>query len=457
MAALATELRQQALALYRQQRLLEADALLDQATGSAPDDPATAFLRAQVRYELGYPASAMFMRALTLWPENPEVRRNVALALQSEGQAQAAREFLERALDADPSWLAGHHALAALLWTSGDALHFTDRLAGAARSVRHDPSLWSAWFQLHAQARQWDEARLALEQAESALGQTRATRAQRLFLACEHGSAAEADALITTTSDLAGDGVALCRIRHALRQGDSAGAEAIALPLTATSSAAVFWPYLSLAWRLAGDSRAEWLDAPDRLIGVQDDILNAVELEELADLLRSLHLSQAPYLEQSVRGGTQTDRSLLLRCEPELQRLRIRLLDAIRSYIEDLPAPDPAHPLLSVPRKGSLLVEGSWSVRLLRQGYNVPHTHPRGWLSTAFYVALPDEARMGPAPAGHIQFGAPPPELGLALEPWHTVAPKPGRMAIFPSTTWHGTVPFEDGERLIVAFDVRKP
>lgn len=88
---------------------------------------------------------------------------------------------------------------------------------------------------------------------------------------------------------------------------------------------------------------------------------------------------------------------LLLR-EPVLQRIKARLLELMRDYIDALPAPDPQHPLLSAPR-GELLIEGSWSVRLERQGYNVQHTHAMGWLSTAFYVALPKPEQMGTAPA----------------------------------------------------------
>jgi hypothetical protein len=64
---------------------------------------------------------------------------------------------------------------------------------------------------------------------------------------------------------------------------------------------------------------------------------------------------------------------------------------------------------------------------------------------------------MGPPPAGHIAFGIPPAELGLALEPYRTLAPAPGRLAVFPSTMWHGTVPFDDGERLVIAFDIKRP
>ncbi|MFM5950113.1 MAG: putative 2OG-Fe(II) oxygenase, partial [Novosphingobium sp.] len=132
------------------------------------------------------------------------------------------------------------------------------------------------------------------------------------------------------------------------------------------------------------------------------------------------------------------------------------LLELIDDYVAELPPHDPQHPLLGAPR-GEFLIEGSWSVRLARQGYNVPHTHAMGWLSTAFYVSLPEPGQMGPAPAGHIAFGQPPAELGLPIEPYRTIEPAPGRLAIFPSTMWHGTVPFDQGERLVIAFDIRRP
>jgi hypothetical protein len=35
--------------------------------------------------------------------------------------------------------------------------------------------------------------------------------------------------------------------------------------------------------------------------------------------------------------------------------------------------------------------------------------------------------------------------------------PKAGRLAIFPSTMWHATEPFAEGERLTVAFDIAIP
>jgi hypothetical protein len=64
---------------------------------------------------------------------------------------------------------------------------------------------------------------------------------------------------------------------------------------------------------------------------------------------------------------------------------------------------------------------------------------------------------MGAGEEGWLKLGEPQAELGLDLEPFRKIEPKPGRLVLFPSTMWHGTIPFAEGERLTVAFDVAKP
>ena len=449
------ELRSRVAALRQQQHYIEADALLSKASVQFPANAPLAFMHAQTRYELGDPAADLFRRALQLDPANQHVARNLALALISEDRRDEARTLLHAGLARDPGWMDGHKALATLEWTSGNRDIFSASLATACRTQPSNPALWLGWFRNLAQARDWPGALAVLSEAERHLGATPAILVSRMFVAVESG-ASDAAALIEATAQFRGDVSSLCRIRHALREGDPDRAEAEALPLTAGPSAMLYWPYLSLAWRLQGDERAQWFDRPEQLIRTFDCGWSAAELAELADVLRALHTAAEPYLEQSVRGGTQTDRSVLLRREPVLQRIKARLLELIRDYVGGLPPADPAHPQLGAPR-GDLLIEGSWSVRLASQGYNVPHTHAMGWLSTAFYVALPGPVELGTPPAGHIAFGQPPAELGLALEPYRTIAPVPGRLAVFPSSMWHATVPFDQGERLVIAFDIRRP
>lgn len=96
-------------------------------------------------------------------------------------------------------------------------------------------------------------------------------------------------------------------------------------------------------------------------------------------------------------------------------------------------------------------------MRLRAQGYHASHSHPAGWISSALYISLPAADTMGAPPAGWLRFGSPPPELGLDLAPYSEVEPTVGKLVLFPSTLWHGTMPFADGERLSIAFDIAPP
>jgi len=450
-------LMQQAQALRAEQRMIEAERLVAQARVAAPEDRMIAFLHAQSRYELGYPAAELFGAVCEAWPENFDAQRNYALALASEGQAAAAAQRLEAVLAAAPAWVEGHRVLAALRWVGGEAEGYDASYAQAVARFPMSEPLWLGWFSAVAQQRDWARAAGILAQATQHLGETKGVIQARLFLAGESGDAALAERLLAATAELQDDFLTIARIRQALRAGDPARAVALALPVAEAGGAAAgqVWPYLSTCWRLLGDDRAAWLDGDPLFVRQVDVGLSAAELAELADLLRQLHTAQMPYAEQSVRGGTQTDRNLLLRHEPILQRARVALMAAMADFVASLPPRDPRHPLLGRARK-DLRISGSWSVRLAGGGHNVTHSHPKGWISSAFYVALPEGET---PPAGHLHLGAPPLELGVDLPPYAVLAPKLGQLVMFPSTLWHGTIPTQQGanegsERLNIAFDV---
>lgn len=431
-------------------------AAADRAATLAGDDPQAQALLAQLRYETGRPAAAQFARARALAPSDLALIRGHAGALVAEGNVAAAHELMTATLERQPGWVEGQTYRATLCRLSGASGREDDGFAAALRREPRDLALHLGRFHWLSKAKQWDAARAVLHDAACACGDSPALAVARLYLDAESGAAAGRPDLFDALPDRRDSGLALARVRHALRCGAPDKAVEIASAQLGSPSAPLFWPYLSIGWRLLGDRRAAWLDRPDQFIRTADIDLGARDLSDLADLCRGLHTATAPYPDQSVRGGTQTDRPLLFRHEPVMQRARAAIEAAVRDYIAHLPPHEPGHPLLGTAR-GAVRFAGSWSVRLSAAGYHAAHTHPVGWISSALHIALPDAAAMGDAPAGWLRFGTPPPELGLDLQSYQEIAPKVGRLILFPSTMWHGTMPFADGERLSIAFDIRQP
>jgi len=222
------------------------------------------------------------------------------------------------------------------------------------------------------------------------------------------------------------------------------------------------WCHLSTAWRLMGDAREHWLCDYEALVGDVEvlppqgyaDMTSF--LASLGTVLEGMHTASRGPVNQSVRGGSQTAGQLFGRDIPVIREAEDALRIAVERWLTNLP--DRAgHPFLAR-KERSVQCVGSWSVRLKASGRHANHLHPKGWASSAFYVALPDEMLAGDAPsrAGWLQLGQPMESLELDLPPRRLVQPRPGHLALFPSYMWHGTLPFEsDACRLTVAFDMQ--
>lgn len=213
----------------------------------------------------------------------------------------------------------------------------------------------------------------------------------------------------------------------------------------------------ALALRLRGDRRYRALFDYERFVRVYDipaprgfftaDNFNA----SLAECLRHMHKIWAHPLDQSLHHGAQTGRSLLSIEEPNLKAFLGAVDAALRDYLNALkPAPD--EPLARRKRRDFYRFSSMWSVRLGRGGFQPNHVHEKGWISSAYYVALPKP--MGSGRDGWLKFGEPPRPLpGCDAE--QVVEPKVGQLVLFPSYMWHGVNVFDaEGERLSCAFDV---
>ncbi len=215
----------------------------------------------------------------------------------------------------------------------------------------------------------------------------------------------------------------------------------------------------SAALRMMEDERDEVLNDYDNLIQMFD--LEAPEgfsrMEdfnaELCAALDHMHPETREYIDQSLRGGTQTPDHIFGAGHVLVERLEHRIAEALQRYIAAL-REDNTHPFLSR-RSHHFHYAGSWSSRLKDHGFHVNHIHPEGWISSCYYAGVPDAVKDQRAREGWIKFGEPGLDLVLKNPIRRAIQPVPGRLVLFPSYMWHGTNPFHDAAaRTTVAFDV---
>lgn len=173
----------------------------------------------------------------------------------------------------------------------------------------------------------------------------------------------------------------------------------------------------------------------------------------LAAELERWHRGSAHPLAQSLRAGSQTPRDLAFLDAPVLKAFRQALDGPVSAYLDAIGS-DPSHPLTA--RNGhGYRMHSWWSVRLGAGGYHVNHVHPEGWISSAYYVQIPNEVHDESSRAGWIRFGEPPFPTRPATPPQKWIRPEAGMLVLFPSFLWHGTEAIRDGStRLTAPFDL---
>ncbi len=431
----------------------EAIAAFTRASRLRPGDLRARHGIAHASLEAGRPAATRFATLQAISPSDRSLALGRSAAQLAEGHGAAAVADLDRFVEADPLWLEGQGKLARLRWQLGDTAHFTDGYRRALMKYPADGGLWIGLINLLLEVERYDAATSALVEAHGRTGGDGRLLPIAATCASESGDVASADSIFNALAASTDVAIVEQHARHLLRCGRPEAAAARVEPLLSGPRGDRLWPYASLAWRLTGDPRAEWLEGDPALVGTYDLGLSATELTALGARLRTLHVARRDPLGQSVRGGTQTDGPLFAHEAAEIRRLRAAVVESVDQHIAAMGAGDPRHPTRRHIGK-RFRFAGSWSVRLTGAGHHSSHIHPQGWLSSACYIALPPPEVMGPEPAGWLQLGQPPASLGLEVQPYRQIEPAPGQLVLFPSTMWHGTAPIAGGERLSVAFDV---
>jgi tetratricopeptide (TPR) repeat protein len=413
-------------------------------------------------------ALACFDRAARAGYAGPELGDACAGTLLDSGRLAESVEQARRLTREYPDFVPGYLTLAHLLWEHGPSLKQENavdmfRAAVLGRPQNLPLRLALVNFLLSAgvfeealvhiralQAHGFDPVLTALEaDALESLG--RSAQAGVLY-AQVHGAGGKSDPTFLNSY-----------ARHLLRAGKWEAAAERAVEATRIDPYnQEAWAYLATLWRLMEDPREHWLCDYDRLIALVEVeppagfSSNSDFLLALRSTLEPLHQATREPLQQTLRGGSQTPGRLFGRPNPVIAATESAMRQAVERWLPSLSS-DASHPFL-MRKARSVRFSGSWSVRLWSSGRHVNHIHPEGWMSSAFYVSLPPSVAAqstDAGQAGYIQFGQPPVELGLDLPPRRIIRPEPGKLAVFPSYMWHGTIPFEDDQpRLTVAFDM---
>jgi tetratricopeptide (TPR) repeat protein len=441
----------------------EAVAFYRTLADASPDNPAAAHafsiaLAATSRHAEAERASA---RALTQGHKTAAVYFTHANSQIALGEFEHAEASLRECLRQEPRHIDAHNHLARLVWMrTGDGAQTTAALDQALQAFQGDEALLAAKAAILQGA---GDARGAYACLEATVARAQATPALlvRAGLAALDFDPAIALALAERALQRSPNAASPRNLLAAalLGTGDARRALSYCEALLTNSPDDQYLIALqTTAWRLLGDARYNAFCDYTQL--VRPYVLQAPSpwrdlpsfLDDLKQSLERLHNPHGhPLLFQSLRHGTETTGDLTREADPVIQAL-FKALDApIRDYMTFIGSgTDP----LRRRNRGTYRFNGGWSVRLRSAGYHASHVHPRGWISSAFYVDLPDGMTQASTQDGCLAFGEP----SIATEPplhnQHVVRPEPGKLVLFPSYFWHGTIPFEnDKARLTVAFD----
>jgi tetratricopeptide (TPR) repeat protein len=443
------------------QRWAAAREALEIALQHRPDSRDLRLRRAQLIEQQGLNAESLQeLEALAREAlDSPQLLGDLARALRFAGRETEALSALENGIGRWPADARLHKLLADTCWQRGDGEQCTRELERAIARFPHELPLRLVAADVHRNAGNPRKALELLEPGLAIAANSAAVQTSVGVLLDLLDRTTEALRYLRTAVALAPQSGQMKRNLLTALLRSSGQQEAAALCdelLAAAPDDQLLIAHRATAFRLANDARYEKLYDYERLVrsyrlappAQYADI--AAFNAEFARHLAGLHRAQVHPLGQSLFGGTQTERNLP--ADDPLVAQFFSMIDApIRDYISRLHPHDRQHP---TDRRAAAdyRIAGSWSVRLQPGGFHANHVHPQGWISSAYYVELPEAADN--ARAGWLKFGEPA-TSAATCPPNYFVRPEAGMLVLFPSYLWHGTMPFDKGgRRLTAAFDV---
>ena len=406
-------------------------------------------------------ARAALEAARKLGADGYEATYNLGRAALNSGDLDEAERNFVRAVELQPMNLEAQSTLAHVRFMRSDPA-FVRSLVTAVKANRDDIRLQLLLGELLWRAGQTTEAEVLVRDLLTRRAQGAAVRSTLAGILFDQGRVQEAETYALEAAAMRPEeqAVLLNVVTILLARGRADDALPFIQAQLAKHPDAQMWlAFEATASRMLGSDRYRVLYDYDRFLKVFDLETPAgwssmAEFNrDLASALHERHRFTNQPLDQTLRNGTQTSRSLLTDTDPVIRAVLKAFEAPIEEYRRTLATLED-HPL-SRANRGATRFTGAWSVRLRRNGFHVNHFHPDGMLSSAYYVEVPAEAEDKALKSGWIKFGEPRYSI-----PGHTaeryVQPRPGRLVLFPSYMWHGTNPiYGEDPRLCIAFDMR--
>jgi tetratricopeptide (TPR) repeat protein len=416
-------------------------------------------LKMQRRFEEALPE---FEAARSLAPELAQIYHNEANTMQALGRIEESIAGFRKAIELTPLDASVHGDLNRLLYRQGRDDEFLTSIDNAAGRHSDSGPLTILKADLLFKAQRYDEALESYERAAMLEPQHVTPHDGQGMIHARMGNFQNAirahERAVTLEPDNAHAWTNFAETL--LRAGDaerSKEAAERALEIDPTLQNALgIW---GLALRSLDDPREAELNDYEKLVQTYE--MAAPEgyadmasfNRELRDYLEELHWDVREPVEQTLRKGTQTHGNLFGSGHRIIEKLRGQFDQAVRAYITAMPE-NTEHPL-SRRRGDAFVYSGSWSSRLRDSGYLINHVRPMGWISSCYYLSVPEAVADGATKEGWTKFGEPEFDAGFADPVRRTIQPKEGMLVLFPSYMWHGTIPFHgDTPRTTIAFDV---
>lgn len=449
------------MALGYQDQNVEAEAAYRQAIALDPTNAVAQHNLGALLVQLERPeAVAVLNTARRLGADGYEATFNAGRAALNEGDLDTAEASLARAAELKPEGDEAQFALAQVRFMRGDP-RFARTVGDALRANRDNFKLQGLLANLLWRAGEHGAAETLLRDIQNRKPGPRIQSMLAMVL-FEQGRLKEAEVQGIEAAALLphDEAVITTAVTVLIARGLPEEAHKFILAhRQRESSSSGLLAYEAIVARMLGSDRYHELYDFQNFVRVYDLEAPAgwssmTEFNQaLAAVLKNRHRFTHHPLDQTLRNGTQTSRSLLTDPDPVVQEILAAFAAPIEEYRRTLQLPG-KHPL-SRANVGVSKFTGAWSVRLKRNGYHVNHIHPEGMLSSAYYVETPAETEDQALKSGWIKFGEPRyPVPGH--KPERLVQPKPGRLVLFPSYMWHGTNAIYGSEaRMCIAFDTR--